>query len=116
MIDNIIVQEGIDRVIQVCLRFISVCKLLNQQENNNNTIEDEKIGYFTKYNNGITSSSIMNDNSNIKAIIVVPLEEIEAINKDFISQISYLFTIMNKVDNRGFMFRLDFNNFFSSQI
>ena len=46
--------------------------------------------------------------------VVVPTEEVESVRKDFFSQIVYLFTIMSKVENRGFMFRLDFNEYLSS--
>ena len=46
--------------------------------------------------------------------IVIPPEEIVGIRKDFFTQISYLFQIMRKVENRGLIFRLDFNGYLSS--
>jgi len=94
LVDNITVQEGIERVFHVCLRFVAVCRILHQQE-------DIIIG--------------KSKNDKI-APIVIPPEEIEAIRKDFFSQISYLFAIMRKVENRGFMFRLDFNSYLSNII
>ena len=45
--------------------------------------------------------------------VIVPPEEVENIKKDFFLQINFLFQIMKKVENRGFMFRLDFNEFIS---
>ena len=92
LVDNITVQEGIERVFHVCLRFVAVCRILHQQED-------------------IIVGKSKNDKI---APIVIPSEEIEAIRKDFFSQISYLFAIMRKVENRGFMFRLDFNSYLSN--
>lgn len=98
LVDNITVQEGIERVFHVCLRFVAICRILHQQE-------DYIIG--NKSNNNDNTTTIP---------IVIPPEEIEAIRKDFFSQISYLFAIMRKVENRGFMFRLDFNSYLSDLI
>ncbi len=89
MVDNLTIQEGIERILQVCLRFIAISKLLVQQEE--------------------FDGSVANNHP-----VVIPPEEIDAINKEFISQITYLFSILRKVENRGFIFRLDFNSFFSS--
>jgi hypothetical protein len=87
------VQEGMERIFHVCLRFIAVCRLLHQQEN-----------------------IVIGKTKNEKTLppIVIPHEEIEAIRKDFFSQISYLFAIMRKVESKGFMFRLDFNGYLSN--
>lgn len=46
--------------------------------------------------------------------VIIPPEEIEAVKKEFFTQISYLFQIMRKVENRGFIFRLDFNGYLSN--
>ena len=89
MVDNLTIQEGIERILQVCLRFIAISKLLVQQE---------------EFDGSVTNNHP----------VVIPPEEIDAINKEFISQITYLFSILRKVENRGFIFRLDFNSFFSS--
>ena len=82
MIDNSIVQDGIERVIQVCLRYLAVSQVMDQ-------VADEE-----------------GDEA-------IPLEEVEALRKDFFAQVSYLFQIMRKVESRGFIFRLDFNGFMS---
>lgn len=89
MVDNATVQEGVERILQVCLRFIALCRLLHQQEEGDVPPE---------------------------SVVVIPPEEVEAIKKDFFSQISYLFAVMRKIENRGFIFRLDFNSFFSQNI
>jgi len=39
---------------------------------------------------------------------------VQGLRKEFFTQISYLFQIMRKVENRGFMFRLDFNGYLST--
>ena len=48
------------------------------------------------------------------APVVIPSEEIEGVRREFFTQISYLFQIMRKVENRGLMFRLDFNGYLSA--
>ena len=48
---------------------------------------------------------------NARLPVVVPPEEMDNIHKEFFAQISFLFQIMRRVENRGFMFRLDFNNY-----
>ena len=45
--------------------------------------------------------------------VVVPLEEVESVRKEFLVQIHFLFQVMRKVENRGFMFRLDYNEYLS---
>ena len=54
--------------------------------------------------------------ANPRLSVVVPVEEVESVKKDFFAQISFLFQVMKKVENRGFMFRLDFNEFLSKMI
>lgn len=100
MVDHLSAQEGIDRVLQTCLRFIAVCRLLQQQEGNDISSPSYKEEAVPRMN---------------LLPVVIPPEELEAIRKDFFSHCNYLFQIIRKVDNRGFMFRLDFNNFLSSQ-
>lgn len=105
-IDNLVIQEGIERVLQVCLRFIAVCRLLHQQEEN-----------ITTGNPQATTRSYSPLASDVKKRIVpvvVPPEEIDGVRKEFFTQISYLFQIMRKVENRGLMFRLDFNGYLSA--
>ena len=45
--------------------------------------------------------------------VVVPPQELEAIRKEFFSQLAYLFSVARKMENRGFLFRLDFNGYLS---
>ena len=89
MADNTIVQDAIERVMQVCMRFIAICVVCEEYR-------VENVG-------------ISGDNG-----IIVPAEEIEAIRKDFFTQSIYLFHIMRKVENRGLLFRIDFNGFMSN--
>jgi hypothetical protein len=49
-------------------------------------------------------------------IVYIPPEEYTALYHDFLQQIAYLFTFMKTLDTRGFLFRLDFNNYLSNQI
>ena len=121
-IDNVVVQEGIERVLQVCVRFIAVCRLLQQQEEDNDSNENIESNYSyrnyadrdssTKYENLIKNPMKVEKKRIIP--IVIPPEEIVGIRKDFFTQISYLFQIMSKVENRGLIFRLDFNGYLSA--
>ena len=88
MADNTIVQDAIERVMQVCMRFIAICAVCEE-------------------------NSMDNTSSRTRGIVVPP-EEIEAIRKDFFTQSVYLFHIMRKVENRGLLFRIDFNGFMSN--
>lgn len=86
MVENTAIQEAIERILQVCLRFVSVCKLLLSK----NPGGDIGVSH-----------------------LIVPPEEMEAIQKDFYTHTLYFFQMMQKVENRGFMFRLDFNGYLS---
>lgn len=108
LVDNLTVQDAIDRVLQACLRFVAVCRLLLQQEGVDGAALDDE---YTHFNQGVLSPSKVSTSPLLP--VVVPNEEVEAVRKDFFSQIVYLQTVMGKVENRGFMFRLDFNNYFS---
>jgi gamma-tubulin complex component 4 len=90
-VDNSVIQDAIERVLQICLRFLSVSSLLRLQD----SAENDKKGKAAA------------------SIPQVPPEELVAIKKDFFSQLSYLFQLMRKIENRGFIFRLDFNGFLS---
>jgi hypothetical protein len=99
MIDNLIVQEGIERVLQITLRFIAVFKLINSSEDTFERRQSTESG---------TSSTMKTDQ------IIVPTEEIDDISREFFTQVSYLYQVMRKVENRGFIFRLDFNGYLSN--
>lgn len=96
LIDHTSVQEGIERILQICLRFIAVCRILHQSEFLN---EDIVSG--------------CEDAPNAPPIYVPP-EEFTHIRKDFFAQVSMLFQLMRKVESRGFIFRLDFNGYLSN--
>ena len=108
LVDNLSVQDAIDRVLQACLRFVAVCRLLHQQEGIDEGALDDEYAHFHQ---GVLSPSKVSASPLLP--VVVPNEEVEAVRKDFFSQIVYLHTVMGKVENRGFMFRLDFNNYLS---
>ena len=157
-IDNILVQEGIDRVLHVCLRFISICRLLQQQEEKDMTIgwssrpippptkggfqkrailsiantnitnisqskiegnlKQKAIHSNTTDENSLNHATKKGDEMNDRRTTLIPViispEEIEVLRKDLFTQISYLFQIMRKIENKGFMFRLDYNCYLSS--
>jgi len=127
-INNISIQENLDRILQICLRFIAICRILHNIENNNyNNIDNNNSDNngkgdlnvdndFHKINNNNNNNN-RNGNSRrvVKVLpIYIPPEEFIFIKKDFFLQISLLLHIMKKVDSRGFLFRLDFNGFLSS--
>lgn len=95
LIDNMMVQECIERILQVCLRFVALSRLLQQQE-------ADIYSY---------SSS-----SNRRPPLIIPPEELTAIHSEFLTQLSHLFQVMRTVENRGFLFRLDFNGFISNLV
>ena len=160
-------QDSIERVLQACLRFIAVCRLLHQQENASEsgkhehehkhehenpydmdddlhryrmngpdpsaTEEEEEESPIFRPKKTSTSASSAKTRSgergasalpspskataaNPRLPVVVPAEEMESVKKDFFAQISFLFQVMKKVENRGFMFRLDFNEFLSKLV
>ena len=131
-INNISIQENLDRILQICLRFIAICRILHNIENNNynnnsdNNSDNNGKGDLNVDNNNNNNNNNNNrgDNNNnrngnsrrvVKVLpIYIPPEEFIFIKKDFFQQISLLLHIMKKVDSRGFLFRLDFNGFLSS--
>lgn len=165
LVDNVAIQEGMERVLQVSLRFVSVCRLRHQAEfliapvfspaptpaktkkdSSGHIGGDGGIGASTSTmnrsvrtprNSDIPSSPFGSSNSSSysssaaavgggggggagwvenNAPIFVPPEEFEFIRKDFVAHVASLFQLMRKVESRGFIFRLDFNNYFSTLI
>jgi Gamma tubulin complex component C-terminal len=141
-VDNLTVQEAIERVLQVCLRFIAICRLLHQQEDHevsrgwsadplqspdpllspssrhdDSGADPESTGNNDGTNNiaspGSPSDDLTNSRRRRQLPVIIPPEEIDGVRKEFFTQISYLFQVMRKVENRGFMFRLDFNGYLS---
>ena len=106
MVDNVVVQDAIDRVLHACMRVAAIYHLLMEDE-----VEGKSPSVLEK---GLLSTGFDRngmDNANDSAII--PIQEVEALKKEFFSQMSYLLQIIRKVENRGFIFRIDFNGFMS---
>lgn len=98
MVDHLGIQETLDRLLHLCLRFIACCRIQSEAaESSDSGARDEGI------NDGNSS-------------VYLPSEELDSIEKEFYQQLSFLFQAMKTLDSRGFLFRLDFNNFLSSQI
>ena len=131
LVDNTTIQEGIDRILYVCLRFIAICRIMHQSEfldiTPTNTMEGDMGNATEPYTNTgssansphgkLPSTGILSDFDRIdllQAPIYVPPEELEVIRRDFFLQVSALFQLMRRVESRGFIFRLDFNNFLSN--
>jgi hypothetical protein len=91
-IDNAVVQEAIDRVLQVCLRFLIVASILRENEE----LAKDK-----------TSRVVAEGH------IFIPLEELQSIKSEFMTQLSFLCQLLKTMDNKGLIFRLDFNDFVS---
>ena len=136
LIDNVSVQEGLERILQVCLRFVAACRLRHQAEflvepiftpakptkqaptrhdkpfrkaRNSDVPEPHSPMAGGAGRGGIATAAAVPP-------IFMPPEEFGYIHKDFISHVSSLFQIMRKVESRGFIFRLDFNSYFSNLI
>lgn len=88
-LDHVNIQETFERLFHLCIRFICLHHLQQQS---------------------------LEENASHEPPIVIPTEEMEDIYKEFIQQIAMLLQLMKKLDTRGFLFRLDFNNYFSNLI
>lgn len=108
LIDNTSVQEGIERILQICLRFIAVCRIQHQSE-----YLDEPEDPASAHSTPASHSSRARPAMQLPPIYVPP-EEMGHIRKDFFAQVALLFQLMRKVESRGFIFRLDFNSFLSN--
>lgn len=109
LIDNASVQEGIERILQICLRFIAVCRMQHQSE-----YLDEPESPASASARSTPASHSNRARSMQLPPIYVPPEEMGHIRKDFFAQVALLFQLMRKVESRGFIFRLDFNSFLSN--
>jgi hypothetical protein len=99
MIDHLGIQETIDRILFICLRFIACVRIQSDHEN-------PQEG----------SSGSVNSPRAEESYVFIPVEEYSNIQNEFFLQISFLFQTMKTLDSRGFLFRLDFNNYLSNQI
>jgi hypothetical protein len=115
LIDNLAVQEGIDRILHICLRFIAICRIMHRSEFLD--VENTQEGAASAPSSPHKGTGELSDAERItllQAPIYVPPEELEFIRRDFFAQVSLLFQMMRKVESRGFIFRLDFNNYLSA--
>ena len=93
MVDNAVVQEAIGRVLHCCMRLVALFQWLAE--------EREGLGGSDRPDTGTNSSS------------GIPLAEVEALKREFFSQMWHLLQLMRKLEHRGFLFRIDFNGFMS---
>ena len=112
MIDNIGIQESMDRILQVCLRFVAACRLQSMSEFQQDLAQDFPPSFGILPTTKSEDAAKATKNSTLPPVYI-PVEEFEAIRKEFYMQVSYLFQFMRKVESRGFLFRLDFNGFLS---
>jgi hypothetical protein len=88
------VQDCIQRVLQVCMRYCA---------------------FFAQRNRGsILSDGAIADPVSETAWEDVPQEEVDAAGSDFESEVSHLFLLLQRIETRGFLFRLDFNGHYSA--
>lgn len=98
LVDNSMIQECIEKVLHCCTRFVSLSKLL-REDSEPVLIRDPTPG----------TCQIVPDAR-------ISPEEMDFIRSDFFTQIAFLFSAMRRTENRGFLFRLDFNGFYSSML
>jgi hypothetical protein len=146
MIDNEILTDAIERVLQITIRFIAVCRILNSADGDRGRGGDFSSGSSSssssragtersqrhaysgraaaKPASASAPSGIFMRQDEKKIImenwrflpVVVPPEEMDSIRREFFSNISYLIQIMKKTENKGFLFRLDFNGYLSQVV
>jgi hypothetical protein len=120
MVDNLIVQEALDRVVHVCLRFLALCTVQEQLNADHNISSPPRGPRKTSLKTSNKSKSFevrgvsKETASPADKRVSVPIEEIEDIRRDFNRQSINLYQIMKKVENRGFIFRIDFNGYVSN--
>ena len=73
MIENSIIQEGIEHILHLCCRFLSICTLL---------LKEDSLG-----------------DKNFPVGVVVPPEEFDALYTEFIAQVGYLVHMIKKVES-----------------
>jgi hypothetical protein len=98
MVENTMVQDCFDRILHSCLRFVSLCRV-------NALDQDAAVAPLNLLSQVDVPATL--------ATRSVVAAEIESIRTEFYSQLGFLFQVMRKLDNRGFLFRLDFNGFLS---
>eukprot|EP00981_Chlorochromonas_danica_P010507 scaffold3243_cov173-Ochromonas_danica.AAC.40 len=94
-LDQLALQENIDRILHLCWRFVASYQLLVQSCGFGSTSADDVSS--GKYN----------------PPVIVPSQEFDNIIRDFFQQVQYLVHMMRSTETRGFLFRLDFNGYLS---
>ncbi|KAJ1428550.1 Spc98 family-domain-containing protein, partial [Ochromonadaceae sp. CCMP2298] len=123
LVDNVAVQEGIERVLQICLRFLAVSRILQQVGQGED--EDEGMGWGSGrapsrggaggLSRGDPSTAGGNAAPRLPPRpIFVPPQEMQYIRADFFAQVALLLQGMRRVESRGCVFRLDFNSYLSN--
>jgi hypothetical protein len=142
LLDNASVQEGLERILHICLRFIAVCRLMHQSEQGPGEQQEQRqegsrqqhqqsaaatVTFGARGSGGRSGDSGGAGGSGVTSSIIpppapaarvppiyIPPEEVGSIRADFLLQVSLLFQVMRKVESRGFVFRLDFNGYLSN--
>ena len=79
MVDNLVVQENFERIFQLCLRFVAVVRILHEQlspERRETTDVNPKLR---------------------QRPVIIPQEELDAIQKDFTLNISQIFQVSCRI-------------------
>ena len=123
-VDNVIIRESIDKILATCVRFIALCRLKLRQETEMLSFQQQhKDRYvaasFSKisHRESKAKSSIPNNNdaTSLQPPLIIPPQELTSIKSDFMGQIGYLFKAISSLDDQKFLYRLDFNGYFSKQ-
>lgn len=112
-VDNTIVKESIEKILTSCVRFIALCRLKLRQESDMLSYQS-RVTSRSKLQGGIKSVS-SNDTALPSLPLIIPAQELKSIKSDFMSQIGYLFKAVSSLDDQKFLYRLDFNGYFSKQ-
>lgn len=112
MVDNAAVQENIEKMLHVCLRFLAVCALMKSNSDGNYTLS------FASGSHAAASAAAPSASASteLPVPVLVPSSELTDIHEEYVMYMSVLFQSLAKVDNRGFLFRLDFNGHLSALI
>lgn len=122
-LDHQLLMETIERILHLIIRFIAVCRLIvrseHPQEMTMATSTSLSQDHYSASNSGdpiIPSSSDLAAQHWESMPIYVPPEEMESIRREFVNSISYLYQLMKKTENKGLLFRLDFNGYLSQLV
>lgn len=107
MVDNAAVQENIEKMLHVCLRFLAVCALMKSNSDGD---------YTLSFASGSHAAASAAASTELPVPVLVPSSELTDIHEEYVMYMSVLFQSLAKMDNRGFLFRLDFNGHLSALI